>query len=204
MRRIPQDDATQDDFDHNYNQRNPSINRQEGYEGYCAHILLPFGKARDKFWHGCVTIINVIWLVLFGIFTFSIDAQCPDDIKTYGEVIFWTFFIMVLFDIALYIALNMYDESKTSLSFLTVGLIIWISLIILITFLTFFEMIATADWSFGYHDVAGCESLYYLIMLNLFWIIALFSLKLLGPVIYMFWDWLSTKILPLRRNNDDY
>ena len=201
MRPLPQDDATQDDFDHNINER-PPLNQHDGYKGHCAQILLPFGKSRDKFWYSCVTIVDLVWLLIFGIITFGTDDACPDVIKAYGEIIFGTYIAMILLNITLFVALNMYNENKTNLSFLTFGLITWISLIIMISFLTLFEMIATADWTFGYHDVGGCESLYYLIILNVFWLIILFSTRVAGPIIYMFWDWLTNKVLHLPRNED--
>jgi len=186
------DAQTQDAFD--------IQERHNAYEGYCSKVFLPFGKKRERIWYGCEAVTDWIWVILLGVFTFNIDSTCGDSVKTDGDVIFWSFLIYTALISALFIMLLNYDNYKENTVFLAIAFLVWMSAVVTSVFVWLFELIATANWTFGYANAPGCEGLYYLIMVNLFWITIPVAFRLMGPALWMFWDWLNTSVFGIPRD----
>jgi len=145
---------------------------------------------------------DFIWFVLFGVFCFVIDSSCDNSIKTYGQIMFWTYAIYFLITSTLLVMIFLYTSDSPT-SFVVVGIILWVVMMLTVVFMWLFEMIVTANWGFGYSaEPEGCEALYYLIIVNVFWLCILVAFLILGPLCFYCVTWCTDDLLRLPRNEN--
>ena len=189
MLNISQDDEAQDNFlnlDHQNQSQSQDNHIDRIIHNRWNQYFLPFEKEREKVYHQIISYIDSAWLIIFAIITYSIADTCSPYVKINNEIIFFTFCLITSLDIIVSIMFAKYNEYKHDVMFLKAGLLIWWILSILVTFLSIFELIIIIEKTSGFNTGNMCTTIYYIILVNCVWVIILFTLRVVFPVIEYF------------------
>ena len=108
---------------------------------------------------GCVIVFGSIWPVLFGIFTFQTDVECPNkELLTFTTISFWLLLVILILSVIIVMIQSIRFDGR-ELAVINCFMTTIVLVISLFIFIRGFIVILSAT-----HEV-DCEALYYLVLL---------------------------------------